>query len=68
MLVLFLELRVIDFLKLFGIVIYLRFKKKNYFFVYIILCLKFCYNLEKIKLLLIIVIYFLGNDCFCFCE
>lgn len=59
MLVLFLELRVIDFLKLFGIVIYLRFKKKNYFFVYIILCLKFCYNLEeKIK--------FFVNYCYIF--
>lgn len=43
------ESRAIDFLKLFGIVIYLRFKKKNLFSVHIILCLKLCYNSEKIK-------------------
>lgn len=43
------ESRAIDFLKLFGIVIYLRFKKKNHFSVHIILCLKLCYNSEKIK-------------------
>lgn len=43
------ESRAIDFLKLFGIVIYLRSKKKNHFSVHIILCLKLCYNSEKIK-------------------
>lgn len=43
------ESRAIDFLKLFGIVIYLRFKKKNHFSVHI-LRLKLCYNSEeKIK-------------------
>lgn len=43
------ESRAIDFLKLFGIVIYLKFKKKNHFSVHI-LRLKHCYNSEeKIK-------------------
>lgn len=62
------ESRAIDFLKLFGIVIYLRFKKKNHFSVHIILCLKLCYNSEKIKSSSTIVTHLLGNDCFCFCE
>lgn len=63
------ESRAIDFLKLFGIVIYLRSKKKKSFFcTYYFMYVKLCYNSEKIKSSSTIVTHLLGNDCFCFCE
>lgn len=62
------ESRAIDFLKLFGIVIYLRFKKKIFFLYILFYVWNFVITQKKSNLSSTIVTHLLGNDCFCFCE